>query len=219
MCADHEDLFCLPGSAPRQEGEDIHEEPFLWASLPIESAIAAGVDRLYGRGAIQILLQITQPTWLWMIGFGENLFGQNGTDPCSWESFRLGRESVVGAGFSSEAAACLIGGEHWSCGGEIAESALLAREAHLVCMTDGSLVVCGCATEKENNGVGRFDSSVVVDTLCYVYDSVADKHNWSANVSGWCVKDGEIVCPKLLDERVTRCRNVEQWVRCDGQRR
>src|SRR5580765_1549036 len=154
-----------------------------------------------------------------MIGFGENLFGQNGTDPCSWESFRLGRESVIGAGFSSDAAARLIGGEHWSCGGEIAESALLAREAHLVCMTDGSLVVRGCATEKENNGVGRFDSGVVVDTLCYVYDSVADKHNWSANVSGWCVKDGEIVCPKLLDERVTRCRNVEQWVRCDGQRR
>src|SRR5580765_4171491 len=135
-----------------------------------------------------------------MIGFGENLFGQNGTDPCSWESFRLGRESVIGAGFSSDAAARLIGGEHWSCGREIAESAFLACEAHLVCVADGALVVRGCAAQKQDNGIGGIDSGVVIDTLCDVYDSVADKHNRSANVSGGCIKDGEIVCTELLGE-------------------
>jgi hypothetical protein len=41
MCADHEDLFGLLRIGPWQEGENIHEEAFFWARLPLERANAA----------------------------------------------------------------------------------------------------------------------------------------------------------------------------------
>ena len=62
-------------------------EAFLWTSLPIERAIATGADRLHGGRAVQLLLQFMQPTRLCVIGIREDLFGQSGTDPGSWERF------------------------------------------------------------------------------------------------------------------------------------
>ena len=88
---------------------------------------------------------------------GEERLGQFRADPCAREGLVRGELPIQCAGPSRGAAANFIGADNRPCGGQIGQGSSISREADLVGVADGTLVVIRLATQEEHDAVLHHD--------------------------------------------------------------
>ena len=124
---------------------------------------------------------------------GEEALREVCADPCTGECLVGGELPVKSAGPSCDTASSFIWTENRSCRSEIAKGSSVSREANLVGVTDGAVVVVRLATEEEYNAIVHVDSCVIVDPLGRIDNAIADENNLTLEVGRGGIKDREVV--------------------------
>ena len=136
-----------------------------------------------GWSCIQLLLEGAQAVRGGVFtASGEEILGEVRADPCARESLVRGELPVKRAGLSRDAASSFIWIEDRSCRSQVRQGSSISREANLIGMADGALVVVRLATEKEHDAVVHVDAGVIVDPLGGIDDAITDEDDLTLEV-------------------------------------